>query len=110
MGTIEGDAQTVLSEVKEVAQINQGELIISFNRAEALRSWGSFSLHPSVSAVVGEPDLELMDFEHGVFVSKTGYTSKWRSSEEIGQIKQFFQGQVINEIQRILCRSYPISI
>jgi SAM-dependent methyltransferase len=99
LGTIEGDAQKVLSEMKEVAQTNQGELIISFNRAEALRSWGVSSLYPSVSAMVGEPDLERTDFEHGIFVSKTGYTSKWRSAEEIEKIKQFFQGQVVNEIR-----------
>jgi hypothetical protein len=37
-------------------------------------------------------------FEKGIFVSKTGYTSKWRSTEEIEEIKQFFQGKIVNEI------------
>jgi len=98
LGTIEGEWKKVLSEMKKVAQDNYGEIIISFFRSESLSSWGVSKLYPSVSKMVGEPDLEKTDFEKGVFVSKTGYSSKWRSKEEIEEIKQFFQGDLVNEI------------
>jgi len=97
LGTIEGNWKKVLSEMKKVAQENHGEIIISFFRSEALSSWGVSKLYPSVSKMVGEPDLERTDFKNGIFVSKTGYSSKWRSKEEIEEIKQFFQGQLVNE-------------
>ena len=98
LGTIEGEWKKVLSEMKDIAQDNNGEIIISFFRTESLSSWGVTELYPSVSEMVGEPDLDKTDFKKGIFISKSGYTSKWRNRKEIEQIKQFFQGKSVNEI------------
>lgn len=98
LGTIEGDWQNVLSEMKKVAKDHHGEIIISFFRAEALPTWGISALYPSVSKMVGNPDLDKTDFRQGIFVSHTGYRSKWRSKAEIEKIKDFFQGKLLNEV------------
>ncbi|MEC8339836.1 MAG: methyltransferase domain-containing protein [Nanoarchaeota archaeon] len=98
LGTIEGDWEKVLLEMKKVAENNFGEIIISLFCSEELSSWGVSSLYPSIAKMIGNPDLEKTDFENGLFVSESGYTSKWRSREEIESIKEFFQGELVREI------------
>jgi len=97
LGTIEGDYKKVLSEMKAVAQKYNGEIIISLFRQESLKDWG-IKMYSKITEMIGEPDLEKMDFEKGLFVSKTGYTSKWWNSAEIEEIKNYFGGKTINEI------------
>lgn len=96
LGTIEGDYKKVLSEMKAVANKYKGEIIISLLRQEALKGWG-MKMYSKISGMTGEPDLEKTDFEKGLFVSKTGYTSKWWNSAEIEKIKNYFGGKVVNE-------------
>jgi ubiquinone/menaquinone biosynthesis C-methylase UbiE len=97
LGTIEGDYKKVLSEMKVVAQRHKGEVIISLFRQEALRDWG-IKLYSTIKEMVGEPDLERTDFEKGLFVSKTGYISKWWTFAEIKEIKDFFGGKILKEV------------
>jgi ubiquinone/menaquinone biosynthesis C-methylase UbiE len=97
LGTIEGDYKKVLSEMKTVAQKYKGEVIISFFRQEALKEWG-IKFYSTVKRMVGEPDLEKTDFENGLFVSKTGYTSKWWNASEIEEIKNSFNGKAMKEV------------
>jgi len=96
LGTVEGDWKKVLKEMKKVAEEYKGEIIISFFKQEALKTWG-IELYSSISWMTGELDLDKTDFESGKFVSKTGYISKWRSRKEIEEIKEFFGGEIINE-------------
>lgn len=98
LGTIEGDYKKVLSEMKSVAQKYKGEIIISLFRQESLKDWG-IKMYSKIQEMVGEPDLEKTDFEKGIFVSKTGYTSKWWNSAEIEEIKNYFGGKMVNKIQ-----------
>jgi len=98
LGTIEGDYKKVLSEMKAVAKKYKGEVIISLFRQEALNNWG-IKFYFAIKGMVGEPDLEKTDFGKGLFVSKAGYTSKWWTSAERKEIKDYFGGEVINEIQ-----------
>ena len=98
LGTIEGDYKKVLSEMKTVAEKYKGEIIISLFRQETLKNWG-IELYSKIIEMIGEPDLEKTDFEKGLFVSKTGYTSKWWNSAEIEEIKDYFGGEVINEVK-----------
>ncbi len=98
IGTIEGSAEDLLFEMKKVANDNKGEIIITFFRSEKLLDWGINILYPGTSSMVGNPDIKKTDLSKGLFESDTGYTSKWRSKEEIDDLKKFFGGQVINEI------------
>lgn len=97
LGTIEGDWKKVLEEIRKIFENCKGEIIISFFRTGSLEDWG-IKLYYKVSEMTGEPDLEKTDFEKGLFVSKTGYVSKWRSDEEIEEIKKFFEGKILKEI------------
>jgi len=97
LGTIEGDYKKVLSEMKAVAQKYKGEIIISLFRQETLKEWG-IKLYTKIKDMVGEPDLEKTDLEKGLFVSKTGYASKWWTSAEIKEIKDFFGGKIMKEV------------
>lgn len=97
LGTIEGDYKKVLSEMKIVAKKYRGEIIISLLRQESLKSWG-MKLYQEIKEMVGEPDLLKTNFNKGLFVSKTGYESKWWSLAEIKGIKNYFGGEIVNEI------------
>ncbi|MCH8741555.1 methyltransferase domain-containing protein [Patescibacteria group bacterium] len=96
LGTIEGDYKKVLSETKSVAEKYQGEVIISILRQEVLKDYG-MRFYTAIQEMTGEPDLENIDFERGIFRSKTGYQSKWWTSDEIEEIKSYFGGKVVNE-------------
>ena len=97
LGTIEGDYRKVLNQMKLVAKRYNGEVVISMLKSESLRSWG-LKMYSKLKAMVGEVDLEKTDPINGFFVSKTGYASRWWSSDDIKQIKDFFGGNVTKEI------------
>lgn len=97
LGTIEGVWKKVLSEIRKVAKERDGEVILSLFRKAALPTYG-IKLYNSIQEMTGAPDVGKTDFTKGKFVSKTGYTSKWRSDDEIQEIKQYFGGTVLNEI------------
>ncbi|MCL6096708.1 MAG: class I SAM-dependent methyltransferase [Patescibacteria group bacterium] len=97
LGTWEGDSQEALSEMQKVAEKAKGEVIISVFRQEALENQG-VNIYRSAKALVGEIDWEKTDFENGIFRSKTGYLSKWRTAQERNKIKKSLDGQIVNEI------------
>jgi len=97
LGTIEGgDYSEVLGVVKSVAQKYGGELVLSLLRAGALKDWGIQQLYSKISDMVGELDPDATDTDKGLFVSKTGYTSKWWTDTDIEQLKGL--GQVADEV------------
>jgi len=63
-----------------------------------LKTWG-IKMYSKIKKMVGEPDLQKIDFKRGIFISKTGYESKWWNSAEIKGIKNYFGGKLINEIK-----------
>lgn len=97
LGTIEGNYKNVLSEMKSIAKKYQGEVIISLFRKESLKDWG-LKLYPKVKEITGESDFQKIDFNKGIFVTKSGNISKWWSPDEIRQIKEFFGGKIVNEV------------
>ncbi len=99
LGTIEGDYKTVLKEMKDNARYYNGDVILSLYRQKYLRSWG-IKTYEYGKEMYGEPDLKKTDFEIGLFVSKTGYTSKWWTDEEIKELKSFFGGKLLQEIKK----------
>jgi len=98
LGTIEGDYKKILAEMKKAATRYGGEIIISLLRQEALKDFG-MKLYTHIAPMTGDPDLEKTDFEKGLFVSKTGYTSKWWTLADIEEIRKYFGGKVIKEIK-----------
>lgn len=98
IGVIEGSKnKKVLEEMRKIAKENNGEIIISFCRAEALRTWG-IKFYNSINKMSGKPDMNKTNFDIWIFVSKTGYISKWRNKKEIEEIKNFFEGKILHEI------------
>lgn len=98
IGVIEGGRdKKVLDGMKKIAKQNNGEIIISFCRAEALRTWG-IKFYNSIKKMSGKPDMDKTNFSTGIFVSKTGYISKWRNKKEIEEIKKFFGGKILHEV------------
>jgi len=97
IGTWEGDYKKALSEMGKVAKEKQGEVIISAWRQEGFKK-NAIDFYNSISALVGEPDLERTDFENGIFRSKTGYVSKWWKPEERDEIARILGGRKVNEI------------
>ena len=97
LGGIEGDYKKVLSEMRTVAQKYKGEIIISLFRQESLKDWG-IKMYSKVQEMVGDPDLQKIDFKKGIFISKTGYEAKWWNLTEIEEIKNYFGGEIVNEV------------
>lgn len=95
LGTIEGDWKAVLKITVEEAKKWNGEIILSFFRQAALRKWG-FNMYKEIEDMVGEIDLEKTNVKKGLFVSKTGYISKWWTNKEIEEFKKL--GKVEDEI------------
>ena len=97
LGTIEGNYKKVLSEMRIVAKKYKGEVIISLFRQESLKDWG-IRMYSKIQEMVGEPDLLKTDFKKGIFISKTGYEAKWWNLTEIEELKDYFRGEVVNEV------------
>lgn len=96
LGTIEGKWKKVLEEMKKVAKDNEGEIIISFFRVESLKNWGA-KLYTKTKEMTGEVNMDKTNFQKGEMITSTGYTSKWRSKEEIKEIINFLDGELIKD-------------
>ena len=93
LGTVEGDETAVLSEIRSSLEMTGGEVVISLFRQPALRTWG-MKFYRDLEDMVGEVDPIATDFSCGLFVSKSGYTSKWRTDAEIEAITTYLGGHV----------------
>lgn len=98
LGTIEGNYRDVLEQMRLVVEKYQGDVVLSLYRQQALRGWGIMTYEHG-QEMNGEPDLEKTDFNKGFFISKTGYTSKWWTDEEIEGFKSFFGGKLLQQIK-----------
>ncbi|MDE1870167.1 MAG: methyltransferase domain-containing protein [Candidatus Micrarchaeota archaeon] len=96
LGTWIGNRHEALKQIREVIERNKGEIIISLLNQKSLKGWGVDLIYSNVKEMVGEVDLARTNFEKGLFVSKTGYISKWYSRIEAEQISQEIGGTVIS--------------
>jgi SAM-dependent methyltransferase len=95
LGTLEnGNAQQALAVVKQEATNRRGGLILSLLRQPALRSWG-VSMYAAMAPMVGNLDMAKTDFDNGLVVTDTGYTSKWWTDNDIANLRSY--GQVVRE-------------
>lgn len=85
LGTVEGDYQETIRSMKECAEHEEGELILSLFRQEALEEWG-LNMYKSVASMVGDYDPEKSDLKSGIFRSNTGHVSKWWSDKDIEEL------------------------
>jgi SAM-dependent methyltransferase len=95
LGTIEGGDGTQLVDIvaREAAKRN-GSLVLALLRQPALRDWG-VSMYGKLEPMVGKVDMDKSDFEEGLMVTDTGYTSKWWTDEDIEGFKAL--GRVVRE-------------
>lgn len=97
LGTIEGgDYKDTLASVIKAAQLHNGQLVLSLLKQPSLASWG-VNMYAKIKEMVGEVDMSKSNFDKGIFVSTTGYTSKWWTDEEIAQFRKL--GAVVREQQ-----------
>jgi ubiquinone/menaquinone biosynthesis C-methylase UbiE len=93
LGTIIGDPYNVLAEMKKIAIMKKGEIIISLFCQESLKDWG-VKMYKSLQEMVGEIDIRKTDFTRGIFISKTGYKSKWWTLEERKDFEKRLDGKI----------------
>jgi len=95
LGTIEGgDGHQVIDVVVNEAAKRNGDLILALLRQPALRSWG-LGMYGKLQPMVGNVDKEKSDFNRGIMVTDTGYTSKWWTDQDITNFKKL--GKVVRE-------------
>lgn len=92
-----GNYKTALQQMRKVAQSFGGEVILSSFRQEAFSEF-ALDMYTSAEKLVGEPDIEKCDSEKGIYVSKTGYTSRWWTKEERDEMKQILGGTLVGEV------------
>jgi len=97
IGPWEGDYKICLEQMRRVAETKHGEVILSAFKQEAFSEF-AISMYSSVEKVVGKPLIDQCNQEKGIFVSKTGYVSRWWTKEEREEMKQILGGSVIREI------------
>lgn len=102
LGTWIGNADKAIIEMRKAAQDYHGEVIISILHQEALRNHGVEmyrSFQKDKADWPGEIDLEKTDFEKGIFRTKSGYLSKWRTKEEREAVRQSLGGKLVGLIE-----------
>lgn len=94
LGVIEGDYKKMLEEISRIGLYCNAEVIISVFNAEALTGYG-VSLYSKISDMVGDIDLSESCLSEGVFVSNTGYLSKWWSKVEINEMLKYMNAKIV---------------
>ncbi len=96
LGTIMGSTDILLESIKNIIHQDKGEIIISLFRQKALSKWGLI-FYESIQEMAGKVDFDKSIFEEGIFVSNTGYKSKWFNDNEIKKIIEYFELPLVNE-------------
>lgn len=99
IGTIEGSHMQVLESLKKTLRRVNGEVIISFFKAEAMNTFGRNELFPELNQMIGDIDLKSSNLKKGELITKTGYTSKWWSDAEIEELLSVLEMKLIQRIE-----------
>lgn len=92
-----GDWKVALTEMRKVAEISEGEIILSSFKQEAFSEF-AIDMYTSAAKLVGDPDIERCDYEKGIYVSKTGYKSHWWTTDEREEMKKLLGGNLVREL------------
>lgn len=87
-----------LSELRKTVQSLGGEVVLSLFRQGALES-GGVEMYDSLREMVGTPLPEKCDFDAGLMVTDTGYTSKWWTDDEIRSVLDILGGRIADELK-----------
>jgi SAM-dependent methyltransferase len=98
LGTIEGAWSKVIEELKIMSLQQNNELVISFFKSPKLQDEG-VKLYKSLEPMVGEIDYENSELEKGLLMTKTGYTSKWWSEDDIKGIFTTLNAEILREYE-----------
>lgn len=96
LGVIEGDYNEMLENIREMSKDYHIEIIFSIFNKNALKSYG-LELYKEIKKMVGDFDSSKSDLESGIFVSNTGYLSKWWSKNEMDQIIKSLNGSILSQ-------------
>lgn len=97
LGTWKGDYHLALDGMRQIAEAQHGEVIVSLLRQEAFEEQ-AIPMYTTLAELVGEPDLERTDTKRGVFRSKTDYKSQWWTSEQRAEMTRILGGQKAGEV------------
>lgn len=98
LGTWIGDRDIAIKQIRKVLELSRGEIVISLLNQESLKDWGVDAIYAKIPEMVGEIDFGKTDFDQGLFVSKTGYLSKWWNREEVIEISKSIGGTLVAQI------------
>lgn len=99
IGTIEGETQHLLNELRHIMSNNNSELVISFFKSNKLPTLG-FEMFCELEEMVGIADKQLCDFSNGIFRSQLGYEAKWWNSIEIKSVLNQIGVKTFSKIDR----------
>ncbi|HVV66939.1 MAG TPA: class I SAM-dependent methyltransferase [Candidatus Saccharimonadales bacterium] len=85
LGTVEGDYRKTLQSMRECAEHENGELVISLFRQEALATWG-LAMYKAAASMVGNYDAGKSNLDEGIFCTDTSHMSKWWTDKDIKEI------------------------
>lgn len=97
LGPWNGDRNTLIDEMRKMAEPREGELIISLFCREAIQDWG-IPMYDSISGLLGHYDPQRSNLEEGIYITDTGYESYWFSAGEREEMKKRLGGRVIGEL------------
>lgn len=94
LGVIEGDYNDLINELNNLKSIGSVEVVLSIFNGDALPTHG-LSLYKKLTPMVGKFDQLKSQLDKGLFVSETGYESKWWSESEINEIIETLRASVL---------------
>lgn len=97
LGTIEnGTSDQAMKLISAQARKMNARLIIGLFRQQALSGFGR-QMYASLEPMLGHIDENKTDFSKGIFVTDSGYISKWWTDEEILSFKKL--GKLVRSFQ-----------
>lgn len=95
LGSLEGDMDIILHELKLFFNLNKGELVISVLKSDKLKSFG-LEFYKSIESICGRYNPERSNLDNGIFRTEINYSSKWWKKNELVEILNFLEPKNYN--------------
>lgn len=93
LGVVEGDLGKVKKALKKFFKYRNGDLIVSVLKSERLSDFG-LEFYDNIKEISGNYDASKSDLENGVFITDSGYQSKWWKKEEVESFSKEIGGKI----------------